>query len=77
MAADHLKTGPKKCLKNDHSNIGRFGIRRVTVLVNKRRIKRLPFFQKRLQKELMKMVKEPPEGIVIDKETLEGNDLST
>jgi hypothetical protein len=23
-------------------------------------------FQKRLQKELMKMVKEPPEGIIID-----------
>jgi ubiquitin-protein ligase len=33
--------------------------------------------QKRLQKELMKMVKEPPEGIIIDQETLEGKDLST
>ena len=32
--------------------------------------------QKRLQKELMTMVKDPPEGVAMDKETLEGKDLT-
>ena len=28
---DHLKTGHKKCPRNDHLNTGRFGIRMLTV----------------------------------------------
>lgn len=31
--------------------------------------------QRRLQKELMTLVKEPPDGMTIDKDTLEGRDL--
>jgi hypothetical protein len=31
----HLRTGHKKCPRNDHSNTGRFGIRMVTVQSNK------------------------------------------
>ena len=34
-------------------------------------------FQRRLNKELMKMATDPPDGITIDPETLEGKDLST
>ena len=33
--------------------------------------------QRRLHKELMTMVKDPPDGITIDPDTLEGKDLST
>ena len=35
------------------------------------------FLQRRLQKELMTMVKDPPEGVSLDKDTLEGKDLTT
>ena len=33
-------------------------------------------FQKRLQRELMTMVKEAPDGITLDDATKEGNDIS-
>jgi len=36
-----------------------------------------PRWERRLQKELMTMVKDPPDGVSMDKDTLEGKDLTT